>query len=198
MRDLQLPTMEVTSNIRMEVLHSTSHTAEPLLPFSEALTEPILAIWEKPSTSSAVSRQIACYYKPPAPGVPDFLSTYLSLESLVIRASCSSNLTPGLFPSLPSNWESKKIEQQTRKIILAASIALKILNATCLMGKYVHALLDSAQTSISNQSNELNAHFKGLINDGLATAKQVIQSGFHTVDSVARVMGTLAFQRRHA
>ena len=48
---LPLSTKEVKSNLLTDVLHSTPQTPEPLLPFNEALTEPILSVWEKPTSA---------------------------------------------------------------------------------------------------------------------------------------------------
>ena len=42
--NLPLPTKEVKSNLLTEVLHQNPQTSEPLLPFNEAIVEPVLAV----------------------------------------------------------------------------------------------------------------------------------------------------------
>ena len=81
--DLQLPVKEIKSNFLTEVLMPSSSNTEPLLPFHEAVAEPVLSVWEKPATAPAVNRALARRYKP-APEDPSYLSTHPTLESLVI------------------------------------------------------------------------------------------------------------------
>ncbi|KAJ1135716.1 hypothetical protein NDU88_002151 [Pleurodeles waltl] len=61
--DLPLPVSETKPNILTEVLHPASTTAEPLLPFNEALLDPIMEIWKKPVSSSEVNRSVARRYR---------------------------------------------------------------------------------------------------------------------------------------
>ncbi|KAJ1197734.1 hypothetical protein NDU88_001588, partial [Pleurodeles waltl] len=57
--DLPLPVAEAKQNLLTEVLHPASAAAEPLLPFNEALLDPVLEVWKKPVSSSAVHRAVA-------------------------------------------------------------------------------------------------------------------------------------------
>ena len=122
-----------------EILHHPSQTAEPILPFHEALLEPVLNVWEKPSSVPAVSRNLARRYKA-ASGDPTFLTTHPSPESLVVQVSCSKGLGSGAFPTTLSYRESKKHEQVAKKVFSSGSMALKSLNPVCILGRYAHAL----------------------------------------------------------
>ena len=86
-----------------------------------------VAVWEKPTSSPAVSRAIARRYKP-APDDPSFLSAHLTPESLVIQASCSSRLGQGFFLTAQAGRESKKQGQTAKKIFSSGSMALKSVN----------------------------------------------------------------------
>ena len=161
--DLQLPTKEIESNLLTEVLMPTSSNAEPLLPFHEAVAEPVISAWEKPATSSAVNKSLARRYWP-APGGPAYLSAHPTPESLVVQASCSSS---GMsFPTTPSDRESKKQGQEAKKIFSSGSMSLKSINATCLLGRYVHALLVSAQKLMPHLSDSAKSDFREIFVDG--------------------------------
>ncbi|KAJ1213128.1 hypothetical protein NDU88_000767 [Pleurodeles waltl] len=72
---LELPTVEVRSNLLTEVLQPGACTSEPLLPFNEALTDVLLGTWSRPNTGAPVNRTIArrhrCAERPKVP-VPTF------------------------------------------------------------------------------------------------------------------------------
>ncbi|KAJ1086628.1 hypothetical protein NDU88_006744, partial [Pleurodeles waltl] len=55
------------------VLHPASAAAEPLLPFNDALLDPVLEVWKRPASSPAVHRAVARRYRA-APTDPGFLS----------------------------------------------------------------------------------------------------------------------------
>lgn len=175
----------------MEVFHSPSSVVEPLLPFNDALTEPVLEVWRKPLSAPAVSRLVSRRYRS-APGDPAFLSTHPSPESLVVQASCFKQ-SSGAFPQTPADRDSKKLDQFS-----SVSMALKSTNATCLLGRYIHALMDSAKLLLSKLPEEDRGNFSEVLADTQAAARQVIQSGLDTVDSVARVMGSSVVSRRQA
>ncbi|KAJ1165464.1 hypothetical protein NDU88_005892 [Pleurodeles waltl] len=122
--DLPLPAVEVKRNLLTEVLHPTSVAVEPLLPFNEALLDPIKDIWKKPVSSSAVNRAVARRYRV-APGDPVFLSKHPTPESLVVQASCSSRSSPGSFPGTPADRASKKMDHSAKKAFSSCSMALK-------------------------------------------------------------------------
>ena len=178
-----------------EVLLQNPQASEPLLPFNEAISDPVLTVWEKPTSAPAVSQAIARRYKP-APDDPTYLTAHLTPESLVFQASCSSRLGQGSFPTTPSDRESKKQEQTAKKIFSSGSMALKSINASCLMGRYIHALLESVQSLMPHLSDAVKSDFRELIIDGQNAAQQVIQAGLDTADSVARSMGTSVSMRR--
>ncbi|KAJ1110107.1 hypothetical protein NDU88_007462 [Pleurodeles waltl] len=182
--DLPLPAAEMKRNLLTEVLHPASVVAEPLLPFNEALLDPIKDIWRKPVTSTAVNRAVARRYRA-APGDLDFLSKHPTPGSLVVQASCSSQSAPGLFPGTPADRESKKMDQAAKKAFSSCSMALKSTNATCILGRYIHALMEEAKGH-----PELPQEVLHLLTDAPAAATQVIQSELDTSDSVARAMGT--------
>ena len=155
--DLQLPVKEVNSILLTEVLMHTSTTSEHFLPFHEAVTDPVLQVWEKPASAPAVNRALAkrsC----PAPGDPAFLSAHPTPESLVIQASCSAKGVS--FPSTPADRDSKKLEQQAKKLFSSGSMALKSVNASCLLGRYIHALLVSAQKLMPYLSEDQRSDFR--------------------------------------
>ena len=108
-------------------------------------------------------------YKP-ALADPLFLS-HPSPESLVVQASCSSKLVPGSYPSTPPDRESKKMEQTSKKIFSSCSMALKSINASCLMGRYVHALLESAQSVMPHLPDSVRSDFRELLTDSLRLNK---------------------------
>ncbi|KAJ1217530.1 hypothetical protein NDU88_005124 [Pleurodeles waltl] len=139
--ELPLPVTEVKQNLLTEVLHPASTSAEPLLPFNEALLEPVLEVWKKPVFSSAVNRFVARRYRA-APTDPGFLSRHPTPESLVVQASCSTRSAPGSFPSVPADRDSKKMDMQSKKVFSSCSMALKSINATCILGRYIYALMD--------------------------------------------------------
>ncbi|KAJ1081047.1 hypothetical protein NDU88_001231 [Pleurodeles waltl] len=190
--DLPLPTAEVKRNLLTEVLHPASASAEPLLPFNEALLDPIKDIWLKPVSTTPVNRAVARRYRT-APGDPVFLSRQPSPESLVVQASCSSRSSPGSFPGTPADRESKKMDHTAKKTFSSCSMALKSSNATCILGRYIHALMEEAKGH-PNLSQEMLQ----LLADAQAAATQVIQSGLDTSDSVARAMGTTIVSRRQS
>ncbi|KAJ1149390.1 hypothetical protein NDU88_002200, partial [Pleurodeles waltl] len=186
--DLPLPAVEVKRNLLTEVLHPASAVAEPLLPFNEALLDPIKDIWKKPVTSAAVNRRYRV-----APGDPDFLTKPPTPESLVVQASCSSRSAPGSFPGAPADRESKKMDQAVKNTFSSCSMALKSTNVTCILGHYMHALMDEAKGHPGLSQEVFN-----LLSDAEAAATQVIQSGLDASDSVARAMGTSIVLRRQA
>lgn len=194
--DLQLPTAEYKPNILTEVLHSPSAVVEPLLPFNDALTEPIMEVWRKPLPSPAVSKVVARRYRT-APRNPAFLSSHPSPESLVVQASCSKQ-SSGAFPQTPADRDSKKMEQSAKKIFSSSSMALKSTNTICLLGRYLHALMDSAKHLAPKLPEEERDNFMEVLTDAQAASKQVIQSGLDTADSVARIMGSSIASRRQA
>ncbi|KAJ1085596.1 hypothetical protein NDU88_005726 [Pleurodeles waltl] len=191
--DLPLPVAEAKQNLLTEVLHPASAAAEPLLPFNEALLDPVLEVWKKPVSSSAVHRAVARRYRT-APSDPGFLSRHPTPESLVVQASCSSKSAPGSFPALPGDRDYKKLDAQSKKIFSSCSLALKATNATCILGRYIHALMDD----ISSSFTELPQGLLDVVSDAQAAATQIIQSGLDTTDSVARAMGTAVVARRQA
>ena len=66
--DLQLPAKEVKSNLITEVLVPPSGGVEYLLPFHEAVSEPVMLTWEKPASAPAVSTdQLHLFYPPIQP-----------------------------------------------------------------------------------------------------------------------------------
>ncbi|KAJ1092778.1 hypothetical protein NDU88_005888 [Pleurodeles waltl] len=191
--DLPLPVAEAKQNLLTEVLHPASAAAEPLLPFNEALLDPVLEVWKKPVSSSAVHRVVARRYRA-APSDPGFLSRHPTPESLVVQASCSSKSAPGSFPTVHGDRDSKKLDAQSKKIFSSCSLALKATNATCILGRYIHALMDD----ISSSFTELPQGLLDVVSDAQAAATQIIQSGLDTTDSVARAMGTAVVARRQA
>ncbi|KAJ1210644.1 hypothetical protein NDU88_006006 [Pleurodeles waltl] len=191
--ELPLPMEQVKTNILTEVLHPATAIAAPLLPFNEALMDPIVEIWKKPFSSSAVSRSVARRYRS-VPGDPEFLSKHPSPESLVVQASCSSRSAPGSFPGVPSDRESKHMEQSAKKVFSSCSMALISADATCFLGRYIHAIMDAANAAWLDMPQDL----QGLLLNAQSAATQVIQSGLDTTDSVARAMGTSNATRRQA
>ncbi|KAJ1152752.1 hypothetical protein NDU88_005527 [Pleurodeles waltl] len=191
--DLPLPVVEAKQNLLTEVLHPASAAAEPLLPFNDALLDPVLEVWKRPASSPAVHRAVARRYRT-APTDPGFLSRHPTPESLVVQASCSSKSAPGSFPTVPGDRDSKKLEAQSKKIFSSCSLALKATNATCILGRYIHALMDD----ISSSFTELPQGLLDLVSDAQAAATQIIQTGLDTTDSVARAMGTTVVERRQA
>ncbi|KAJ1118686.1 hypothetical protein NDU88_006874 [Pleurodeles waltl] len=191
--ELPLPVAEAKQNLLTEVLHPASTAAEPLLPFNEALLDPVLEVWKKPVSSSAVNRAVARRYRA-APSDPGFLSRHPTPESLVVQASCSARSAPGSFPTVPGDRDSKKLDSQSKKIFSSCSMALKSTNATCILGRYIYALMDE----ITSSHTELPQGLLNIVSDAQAAATQVIQSGLDTTDSVARAMGTAVVARRQA
>ncbi|KAJ1131499.1 hypothetical protein NDU88_009835 [Pleurodeles waltl] len=191
--DLPLPVAETKQNLLTEVLHPASAAAEPLLPFNDALLDPVLEVWKRPVSSPAVHRAVARRYRA-APTDPGFLSRHPTPESLVVQASCSSKSAPGSFPTVPGDRDSKKLDAQSKKIFSSCSLALKATNATCILGRYIHALMDD----ISSSFTELPQGLLDVVSDAQAAATQIIQSGLDTTDSVARAMGTTVVARRQA
>ncbi|KAJ1116790.1 hypothetical protein NDU88_004996 [Pleurodeles waltl] len=191
--DLPLPVVEAKQNLLTEVLHPASAAAEPLLPFNDALLDPVLEVWKRPASSPAVHRAVARRYRA-APTDPSFLSRHPTPESLVVQASCSSKSAPGSFPTVPGDRDSKKLEAQSKKIFSSCSLALKATNATCILGRYIHALMDD----ISSSFTELPQGLLDLASNAQAAATQIIQTGLDTTDSVARAMGTTVVARRQA
>ncbi|KAJ1168845.1 hypothetical protein NDU88_000758 [Pleurodeles waltl] len=191
--DLPLPVVEAKQNLLTEVLHPASAAAEPLLPFNDALLDPVLEVWKRPASSPAVHRAAARRYRA-APTDPGFLSRHPTPESLVVQASCSSKSAPGSFPTVPGDRDSKKLEAQSKKIFSSCSLALKATNATCILGRYIHALMDD----ISSSFTELPQGLLDLVSNAQAAATQIIQTGLDTTDSVARAMGTTVVARRQA
>ncbi|KAJ1109751.1 hypothetical protein NDU88_007110 [Pleurodeles waltl] len=191
--DLPLPVSEPKPNILTEVLHPASTTAEPLLPFNEALLDPIMEIWKKPVSSSAVNRSVAQRYRV-ASADPGFLSRHPTPESLVVQTSCSARSAPGSFPAVPSDRDSKKMDILSKKAFSSCSMALKSTNATCILGRYIYALMDEIKSTHTEVPQELLS----LVSDAQAAATQVIQSGLDTTDSVARAMGPAVATRRQA
>ena len=126
------------------------------------------------------------------------MSTYPSPESLVVQASCSKGAGADAFPTTPSDREAKKQEQEAKKLFSSGSMALKSLNAVCLLGRYVRALWESAQAVMIHLPEEAKPDFRELIADGQCAAQQVIQAGLDTADSVARSMATSVAMRRKA
>ncbi|KAJ1184897.1 hypothetical protein NDU88_001694 [Pleurodeles waltl] len=72
-------------------------------------------------------------------------------------------------------------------------MALKSTNATCILGRYIYALMNEAKMHSALPQEVLN-----LLADAQVAAAQVIQSGLDTSDSVARAMGTSIATRQHA
>lgn len=194
--DLQLPTAEYKPNILTEVLHSPSAVVEPLLPFNDALTEPIMEVWRKPLPSPAVSKVVARRYRT-APGNPALLSSHPSPESSVVQASCSKQ-SYGAFPLTPADRDSKKMEQSAKKIFSSSCMALKSTNTACLLGRYLHALMDSAKQLAPKLQEEERDNFMEVLTGAQAASKQVILPGLDTADSVARIMGSSIASRRQA
>ncbi|KAJ1095605.1 hypothetical protein NDU88_000764 [Pleurodeles waltl] len=191
--DLPLPVAETKQNLLTEVLHPASAAAEPLLPFNDALQDPVLEVWKRPVSSPAVHRAVARRYRA-APTDPGFLSRHPTPESLVVQASCSSKSAPGSFPTVPGDRDSKKLDAQSKKIFSSCSLAFKATNATCILGRYVHALMED----ISSSFTELPQGLLDVVSDAQAAATQIIQAGLDTTDSVARAMGTTVVARRQA
>ncbi|KAJ1204852.1 hypothetical protein NDU88_000290 [Pleurodeles waltl] len=191
--DLPLPVVEAKQNLLTEVLHPASAAAEPLLPFNDALLDPVIEVWKRPASSPAVHRAVARRYRA-APTDPGFLSRHPTPESLVVQASCSAKSAPGSFPTVPGDRDSKKLEAQSNKIFSSCSLALKATNATCILGRYIHALMDD----ISSSFTELPQGLLDLVSNAQAAATQIIQTGLDTTDSVARAMGTTVVARRQA
>ena len=82
------------------------------------------------------------------------------------------------------------MEQTAKKVFSSGSMALKSLNAVCLMGRYIHALLESAQSVIQHLPEEAKSDYREFSVDGPWAAQQVIQAGLDTADSGARSMVT--------
>ncbi|KAJ1200271.1 hypothetical protein NDU88_004096 [Pleurodeles waltl] len=152
--------------------------------------DPIREVWKKPVTSTAVNRSVARRYCV-APGDPAFLSKHLTPESLVVQASCSSRSAPGSFPGVPADRESKRMDQSAKKAFTSCSMALKSTNATCILGRYIYALMDEAKGHPG-----LSQEVHNLLSDAQVAATQVIRSGLDTSGSVARAIGTSIATRR--
>ncbi|KAJ1150323.1 hypothetical protein NDU88_003117 [Pleurodeles waltl] len=69
----------------------------------------------------------------------------------------------------------------------------KIANATCILGRYIHAIMDATKTVLPDMCQDLCS----LLSDARVAATQVIQTGLDTTDSIARAMGTSVASRRH-
>ncbi|KAJ1194675.1 hypothetical protein NDU88_003961 [Pleurodeles waltl] len=160
--DLPLSVAEVKTNLLTEVLHPSASSADPLLPFNEALTEPILDLCRKPVTTPAVNRAVARRHRG-APGDPVFLPRHTTPESLVVQVCCSAKSAPGTFPGVPTDRESKRMEQSSKKIFSSCSMALKATNSTCVLGRYVHALMDSAKEMAKDLPQEVQRSFGSLL-----------------------------------
>ena len=156
-----------------------------------------MSVWEKPSTVPAVSRNLARRYKATS-GDPAFLTIHPSPESLVVQASCSRRQGSGAFPTTPADRESKKHEQVAKKVFSSGSMALKSLNVVCILGRYAHALWESAQALMVHLPEEAKPDFRELVVGGQCAAQQIIQAGPDTADSVARSMATSVAMRRQA
>ncbi|KAJ1209616.1 hypothetical protein NDU88_004990 [Pleurodeles waltl] len=195
--DLPLSAAEVKTNLLTKVLHPSTSSADPLLPFNKALLEPIMDLWRKPVSAPAVNRAVARRHRG-APEDPGFLSPHPTPESLVVQASCSTKSAPSSFPVAPSDRKSKRMEQSSKKIFSSCSMALKAVNATCVLGRYVHALMDSAKAMVGDLPQEAQKPFGTLFSDAQAAAQQIIQSSLDTTDSIARAMRTSVATRRHA
>ncbi|XP_069061949.1 phosducin-like protein 2 [Pleurodeles waltl] len=77
-------------------------------------------------------------------------------------------------------------------------MALKAANATCVLGRYVHALIDSAEAMVPDLTQDIQRPFGELLSDAQAAAKQIDQSGLDSTDSVARALGASIATRRDA
>ena len=86
-----------------------------------------------------MSRNLARRYKT-ASGDLAFLTMPPSPEILVVQASCSRGQGSAAFPTTSADRESKKLEQVAKKVFASGSMALKSLNAVCILGHYAHAL----------------------------------------------------------
>lgn len=73
--------------------------------------------------------------------------------------------------------DSKKLEQSAKKVFSSSSMALKSTNATCLLGRYIHALMVSARQLAPKLPEEDRGNFMEVLTDAQAAAHQVIQSG---------------------
>ena len=91
----------------------------------------------------------------------------------MIQALCATRQGQS-FPSTPADMESKKLEQMAKKLFSPGSMALKSINALYLMGRYIHALLESAQSLMLHLSDSVKSDFSELIIDGQCAAQQVI------------------------
>ena len=128
-------------------------------------------------------------------GDPSFLTAHPTPESLVIQASCSSK---GLsFPTTPADRESKKQDQLAKKVFSSGSMALKSVNAICLMGWYVHAIMELAKIML-HVPEEVKWDLRDIFLAGQCAMQQIIQAGLDPADSVARSMGTTVVMRRQA
>ncbi|KAJ1126443.1 hypothetical protein NDU88_004850 [Pleurodeles waltl] len=143
-----------------------------------------------------VSRTVARRYKV-ASGDSQFLSQHPTPESLVVQASCSAQSAPGSFPATPSDRESKRMEQAAKKGFSSCSMAFKSVNATCVLGRYVHALMDTARAVVPRLPPDVQEQFDELLLDIQVAGKQIIQLGFDTADSAASAMATSVVTRRH-
>ena len=68
------------------------------------------------------------------------------------------------------------MEQTAKKLFSSGSMALKSINASCLMSRYIHALLESAQSIMPHLPESAKSDFRELIMDGQGAAQQAIQA----------------------
>ncbi|XP_078542430.1 MORC family CW-type zinc finger protein 4 [Lissotriton helveticus] len=68
--------------------------------------------------------------------------------------------------------KSKRIDQSAKKVFSSAIIALKSSNATCLMGRYIHALMDSSKQLLLKLSDDDRKNFQEVLDDTQAAVHQ--------------------------
>ncbi|KAJ1140862.1 hypothetical protein NDU88_007200 [Pleurodeles waltl] len=190
---LELPTVQVRSNLLKEVLQPRASTSESLLPFNEALTDVLLSTRSRPNTGASVNRTIARRHRP-VPNDSKFLFQHPTPESLVIQASSSS----GAFPSTPLDRESKRLDQFGKKMFSSSSLALRSVNTTCLLDCYTHYLWDRFVQVLSQIPEEAHAIIFQAVTDGKDAGKFTIRCGVDTTISLGRSVATTVALRSHA
>lgn len=172
--ELTLPSGEIKSNIPQENMQPAM--VDPLLPFNEALLDPIMAAWEKPFQVQQTKGRL------PAVTEPCKWPHYVFLPPITSDFSWPNVLSEAKSQCLFLQIPRKGIQETWwlgSQRFFSCSWAIHTANATFIWGRFINALRVLAKFTEKAV----------LVHDGWSS-KQILNCGLGSVDVIARSIGS--------
>ena len=89
------------------------------------------------------------------------------------------------------------MEAFEKRMLSSTSLALCLINSSCVPGHYLHVLWDMVTEILPAVLEDLITNLQQILHDGQNAAKYMSRSGLDTTDCLGRAVGTSVVPRRH-